>query len=103
MYNATFVDDCLNGKASIFNIDDYIEYWHTNETTKTLREFLGLTEYEYEEWGKNSDVILRDILRCRIDNIDFKDYQSYSDEQRIAARSYNQDDIDKLKEALNND
>ena len=35
-----------------FDLDDYIEYWHTHETGNTLQEFLGLTDYEYEIYIK---------------------------------------------------
>lgn len=101
MYNKTYIDDCLNGEATIFNLDEYIEYWHTHETGNTLREFIGLTEYEYEQWGNNSDIIIRDILRCRMEHIDFESYQSLDENERLAARSYNQKDIDKLKKDNN--
>ncbi|MCL2049607.1 MAG: hypothetical protein FWG87_12890 [Defluviitaleaceae bacterium] len=60
-----FVNDCLNADATIQDLDGYIEYWHTNETNNTLQEFLGLSDYEYEQWGKSSDSIFRDILSCR--------------------------------------
>lgn len=36
--------------------DDYIEYWHTHDTGNTLREFLGFTESEYEQWMKTGEI-----------------------------------------------
>ena len=36
----------------------------------------------YQEWGKNSDSIFRDILRCRREGIDFAEYE------RMSAVSY---------------
>lgn len=30
---------CLVGSAMLSEIDDYIEYWHTNETGVSLRIF----------------------------------------------------------------
>ncbi|MCL2089249.1 MAG: hypothetical protein FWH14_07175 [Oscillospiraceae bacterium] len=74
MYN-NFIDDCLSAKAYILDLDKYIEYWHENETNNTLQDFLGLTEYEYEQWGKSSDSIFRDILSCRQNGIDFTQYK----------------------------
>lgn len=80
MLSKTYVQACLDGDANIFDLDDYIDYWHDNDTGVTLREFLGLTPYEYQEWGKNSDSIFRDILRCRREGIDFAEYERMSDE-----------------------
>ena len=74
MYNKTFVDDCLNADATLFDIDKYIEYWHTHEIESSLREVLGFTPYEFEQLGKSSNSIIRDILRCRRENINFEDY-----------------------------
>jgi len=66
-----FIIDCLNADTNIFDLDKYIEYWHKNNTGNTLQEFLGLTDYEYEQWGKSSDSIFRDIISRRKNNIDF--------------------------------
>ena len=79
MYNKSFVEACLNADATLFDLDDYIEYWHTHETGNTLQEFLGLTDYEYEQWGKSSDIIFRDIIRCRQEGIEFSEYELLSE------------------------
>ena len=99
MYNKSFVEACLNADATLFDLDDYIEYWHTHETGNTLQEFLGLTDYEYEQWGKSSDIIFRDIIRCRQEWIAFSEYQLLSESERIAARSYDQEAIEKMNNA----
>jgi hypothetical protein len=52
MLSKTYVQACLDGDANIFDLDDYIDYWHNNDIGMTLREFLGLTPYEYQKWGK---------------------------------------------------
>ena len=101
MLSKTYVQACLDGDANIFDLDDYIDYWHDNDTGVTLREFLGLTPYEYQEWGKNSDSIFRDILRCRREGIDFAEYEWMSDTNRIAARSYDEEAIDRLRKESN--
>ena len=49
MENATFIDACSNGQASLNELDNYIEYWHTHNTGNSLREFLGLTNTNNEE------------------------------------------------------
>lgn len=97
MYDKNFIYDCLYGDTDLEEIDEYVTYWHNNETGISLREFLGMTKYEYEEWLKNDDSILRDILRCRVDKVPFEDFKSMSNEERIAARSYSIDEIEKLR------
>lgn len=97
MFEKSFVEKCLDGEADIFELDNYIEFWHTHDIDTSLREYLGLTPYEYEMWGSSSDNIFRDILRCRIDNISFEEYQEMNEADRIAARSYDAKAIDKLK------
>ena len=96
-YDKSFVEACLNADATLFDLYDYIEYWHTHETGNTLQEFLGLTDYEYEQWGKSSDIIFKNIIRCRQEGIEFSEYGLLSESERMAARSYDQEDIEKMK------
>lgn len=103
MCKISFIDDCLNADATLFELDDYIEFWHTHDTGNSLQEFLGITDYEYEQWGKTSDIIFRDILRCRQENINYEDYLGLSDSKRLAARSYDQDAIESMKEDKKDD
>jgi hypothetical protein len=97
MYNKTFIQALIDADADLFDLDDYVDYWHEHETDMTLREFLGLTPYEYQQWGINDDSIFRDILRCRIENIDFSEYIRMDDEKRKVARSYDEEAIEKLR------
>lgn len=97
MFENSFIDACLYGDAELEDLDKYVEYWHTHDTKNTLCEFLGMTKYEYEEWLKNDDSIFRDILRCRVDNIPFESFKYMSNDEKIAARSYSVEDIEKLK------
>lgn len=71
MFNDTFIDDCLNDNAKLSDLDDYVDYWHDHDTGKTLREFLGMTEYEYAQWGISDDSIFQEIIRCRKNNVEF--------------------------------
>ena len=97
MFDKSFIESCLDGDATLFELDDYIEYWHTHDTDISLKEFIGMTDYEYEQWGKSSDAILRDILYCRQNNIEYSDYHCLTENERIAARSFDQEAIDNLK------
>lgn len=96
MYN-NFINDCLQAEAMLDDIDDYIEYWHTNDLDCDLEEFLGLTEYESQQWLHEGNDIFRGILYCRRHGIDYKDYESMSTNKRIAARSYKLSDIKQYK------
>lgn len=31
MLSKTYVQACLDGDANIFDLDDYIDYWHDND------------------------------------------------------------------------
>ena len=63
MYNKSFIQACIDGEATVFEIENYIEYWHENNIDVSLREFLGFSEYEYIEWGKRRDHgVYRKIL-----------------------------------------
>lgn len=42
-------------KVTSDNIDELVDYWHTHDTGVTLREFLGMTPSEYENWAKGPD------------------------------------------------
>lgn len=100
MFENSFIDECIYGITDVEDLDAYVEYWHTHETNKTLREFLGMSPCEYEEWLKYGDKVIRDILRCRVDGVLFQDYKYMTDDERIAARSYSIEEIEHLK---NND
>ena len=69
VFEINFIDACLHGAVDINDIDDYVEYWHNNHMEITLREFLGMTVTEYEEFLKHDNSIIEEILRCRIDSI----------------------------------
>lgn len=75
MCKISFIADCLNAHATLSDLDSYIEYWNTHDTGNSLQEFLGLTDYEYEQWGKTSDTIFGDIIRCRRENISYEKHK----------------------------
>lgn len=70
----TFLQDLLNNKTNIDCIDDYVEKWHNEKSNRSLREFLGMTPFEYEIWGKAGNSILPNILYCRKQGLDFETY-----------------------------
>ncbi len=68
MYIDSFIQKCIDGRAVVSELDDHIEYWHTHETGVTLREFLGLTHAECEQWAKENDMdFLKRIITDRVE------------------------------------
>ena len=96
MFEKNYIEDVLSGTAELEEIDKYVDFWHSHDTGNTLREFLGMAPDEYEEWMKQGNVVLRDILRCRMDMISFSRYLAMPTEERIAARSYSIEQIKNL-------
>jgi hypothetical protein len=60
-----FIEDCVTGGATTEDMDDYVGFWHEHETGNTLREFLGMSEAEYNLWVQQSDDIINIILDKR--------------------------------------
>ena len=92
-----FILDCLEEGVFIEEIEDYVEFWHTNETNESLQDFLGFTDEEYRDWLIYGDSIVRDVLYCRRHEISYASYVNMSKGEKIAARSYNLSDVKKYK------
>jgi hypothetical protein len=60
----TFVDLALDGRATLDEIDDYVDAWHDSDDPRELHEFLGMTWDEYALWGEQPDA-LRYIIASR--------------------------------------
>ncbi|MFG1953154.1 hypothetical protein [Micromonospora sp. NPDC048830] len=59
---STFIDDVLDGKATLDEIDDYIERWHeapehSRAASMELHDFLGMTWEEYRLWGERPESL----------------------------------------------
>lgn len=92
-----FIADFFEEGLMIEDIDDYVEYWHNNEVEQSLKDFLGLSDYEYEMWLKEGNDVIRDILYCRRHHLDLSNYYKMSKGEKIAARSYNLSEIKEYK------
>lgn len=83
-----FMVDCLNGFADPFDIDQYIEYWHAHETGKTLQEFLGMTDAEYECFGKSPNTIIEHLLTERKNRYQRLTDEEYNVLQKISSKTH---------------
>ncbi|WP_312692255.1 hypothetical protein [Caproiciproducens sp.] len=65
-----FIEQVVQGSASISEIYEEVEFWHTHETGNSLKDFLGLTEKEMKLLlYSDTDDVLEDIVYCRRNNI----------------------------------
>ena len=64
----SFLDDVLNGKANIMEIDKYIEAWHNGKTRSNmpLRVYLGFSEEEYETFLKLENLTEEELIEQTI-------------------------------------
>ena len=61
----TFVDDWKAGIAQPDQIDDYVDRWHTSNSTLSLAAFLGLTSDQYTRWLEKPEQ-LHQILQSAL-------------------------------------
>lgn len=69
--NKSFVEQCINGNASLDEIDDYIDAWHDSDsdTEIELHEHLGMTWKEYSIWAIKPSS-LAEIVNIRKREVD---------------------------------
>ena len=71
--NSSFIEKCINGDASLDEIDDYIDEWHDSDSdiNLELHEFLGMSWEEYSLWAVKPSL-LAEILNHRKQDVGFK-------------------------------
>lgn len=99
--NETFVDLCLKGTVLLEEVDDFIDRWHENPEGQSLREFLGMSDSEYELWVNDPETLPYVIL-SRKDHKPLTKIinDNYYSEARMAARSDENSKIKFLKRWL---
>jgi hypothetical protein len=50
MGSNTFMERCLSGEAVPQDDSTAVDHWHDGDDSRSLRNALGLTPEEYEEW-----------------------------------------------------
>lgn len=62
----SFIEKCINGNASLDEIDDYIDAWHDSDSDMELElhEYLGMTWKEYSIWAIKPSL-LAEIVNAR--------------------------------------
>ena len=69
----SFIEKCINGDASLDEIDDYIDEWHDSDLdiNLELHEFLGMSWEEYSLWAVKPSL-LAEILNHRKQDVSSK-------------------------------
>ena len=83
-----FMVDCLNRNAKTSDIDRYVEYWHSHETGNSLKEFLGMSDSEYEQWAKNSDAVIEHFITERKNRYQKLTDDEYNVLQKISSKTH---------------
>lgn len=86
--HTNFMIDCLNRNAKIDDLEQYVEYWHTHETGNSLKEFLGMSDSEYERWGKTSDAVIEQFLTERKNRYKKLTDDEYNVLQKISSKTH---------------
>ena len=59
---SNFIQDCLNGKASLTDIDDYIDTWHEQKNDITIYDFLGMSKKEYALFVEDEAYLAKIVM-----------------------------------------
>jgi len=86
----SFIEKCINGDASLDEIDDYIDEWHDSDSTNDLElhEFLGMTWEEYSLWAVKPKFLAW-IINARRKGVISSETKFLQESQPLAARSSN--------------
>lgn len=80
-----FIDAVLAGEAAWYDIDEWVECWHTTDTDVPLHEWLGLTFDEYALLG-GGDRHLAAILYARRHGLTLQDAEAWYQTESVATR-----------------
>ena len=69
----SFIEKCINGDASLDEIDNYIDEWHDSDSDikLELHEFLRMSWEEYSLWAVKPSL-LAEILNHRKQDVSSK-------------------------------
>ena len=88
MSDSSFMTLTLRGEVLSDEIEDFVEAWHTSDSSKEIHEFLGMTFEEYSLWASDPDTI-DVILSARHHGVPLRDAvnDNIRVQERIAARA----------------
>jgi hypothetical protein len=86
----SFIEKCINGDASLDEIDNYIDEWHDSDSdiNLELHEFLGMSWEEYSLWAVKPKFLAW-IINARRKGVISSETKFLQESQPLAARSSN--------------
>ena len=54
---SNFIEECIDGKASVEDVDYYVAMWHESKSTKSLARYLGMDNVEYNAWLTDPNIL----------------------------------------------
>ena len=91
----SFMNLCTEGDASLTEMQQYLQMGGNDIADQKI--LLGMNDVEFQAWKTAGNNILRTILHSRQMGEDFTTYMNSSEDQQLAARSFDPSIIDKLK------
>jgi hypothetical protein len=96
---SSFIEKCVHGEALLEDIDNFVEAWHSSNSTVSLHKFLGMTKSEYSLWVADPNVLPYIITAHKL-NQNVGDLLEGATELSIAARADGPGKAKKLLEWL---
>ena len=63
--NQTFFDLYMKGKATIDDLDDYLDEWHDGSSSQSIEDYLGLTKEQYFKWCQDPVLLKNELDKIR--------------------------------------
>lgn len=95
----SFLDQCLAGRATPDQIDDFIDRWHEAPNGRELNDYLGMTPEEYSLWLRVPDA-LPCIIKAKLDGTRLADAVLYEYRELGGDKSIDRAKVARLKEWL---
>lgn len=92
---SSFIELCLEGKALVNDIDDFIDLWHESDSDLPLHQFLGMTRSDYSLWVADP-AVLPHIINAHKQGRDVSDILEEISPLPLAARSHSLHKTEKL-------
>lgn len=61
----SFMNRYRSGQLSADAMEDFVEAWHTCDTTEPMNQFLGMSQAEYAAWVENPQAFFEAANHAR--------------------------------------
>lgn len=92
---ASYLDQCASGDADTSDLKLYLAM--AGDDAHLQQTVLGMNDAEFSAWQEKGSTALRTILFSRMTGENFAEYDSWPDERKLAARSYDPDALEDIR------